>query len=207
MNLQPLFELQDVLDKKINEEKGLEGRYLLPEKILALQVELAECANEWRGFKFWSENQEPRIKIPVYQECIVCLGAGYIVHDNGIVTEDCVPCKAEGRFHIGYESPLLEEYVDCLHFILSIGLEINKTNPINAITMHSIHEDASTDKDFIVGTFSQIFKYTWNVHVDYTLLFAEFLKLGISLNFTWDQIVQAYYKKNQINHKRQKNGY
>src|SRR5690625_5163995 len=96
MNLTKLFKTQAELDKKIVEEKGLQGQDLLDEKILALQVELGELANEWRGFKFWSEDQEPRTEI--------CYGPPEI-------PDVCV-----------YSNPLLEEYVDCLHFILSIGL-------------------------------------------------------------------------------------
>jgi len=39
MNLTKLFEAQAELDKRIVEEKGLQGQNLLDEKILALQVE------------------------------------------------------------------------------------------------------------------------------------------------------------------------
>ncbi|MGE6624638.1 dUTP diphosphatase [Bacillus pumilus] len=62
MNLLKMFEMQKELDDRIIREKGLEGQDLLPGLILALQVELAECANEWRGFKFWSNDQQPRRK-------------------------------------------------------------------------------------------------------------------------------------------------
>src|SRR5699024_8906417 len=83
MNLQPLFETQAILDKRIIEKKGLQGQDLLDKKILSLQVELGELANELpEVFKFWS-NKKNNYK------------------------------KA------------LEEYCDCLHFILSIGLEHN----------------------------------------------------------------------------------
>src|SRR5699024_6894313 len=83
MNLQPLFETQPKLDKRIVEQKELEEQDLLDKKILALQVELGELANELpEVFKFWS-NKKNNYK------------------------------KA------------LEEYCDCLHFILSIGLEHN----------------------------------------------------------------------------------
>lgn len=60
MNLYKLFKIQAKLDEKIVKEKGLEGQDLLDKKILALQVELGELANEWRGFKFWSNDQKPR---------------------------------------------------------------------------------------------------------------------------------------------------
>ncbi|MDQ4683029.1 dUTP diphosphatase, partial [Stenotrophomonas maltophilia group sp. RNC7] len=59
MNLGELFEMQRKLDEHIVREKGLDGQDLLPKKILALQVELGELSNEWRGFKFWSNNQNP----------------------------------------------------------------------------------------------------------------------------------------------------
>src|SRR6185312_3767022 len=92
MNLIKLFETQSKLDARIVEEKSLQGRDMLPEKILALLVELGELANEWRGFKFWSNKQSPAIR-----------PSNPIEHGN----------------------PMLEEYVDCLHFILSIGLELH----------------------------------------------------------------------------------
>lgn len=52
INLSRLFQMQKVLDARIGKEHGLEGKDLLPKKILALQVELGELANKWRGFKF-----------------------------------------------------------------------------------------------------------------------------------------------------------
>lgn len=60
MNLSKLFDMQRELDAKIIKEKGLEDMDRLPYLILALQVEIAECANSWRGFKFWSNNREPK---------------------------------------------------------------------------------------------------------------------------------------------------
>ncbi|GAA0415215.1 hypothetical protein GCM10008934_02680 [Virgibacillus salarius] len=47
MNLDKLFPIQKELDTRIEREKGLEGQDLLDKKILALQVELGELANEW----------------------------------------------------------------------------------------------------------------------------------------------------------------
>src|SRR5690625_2941081 len=110
MNLSKLFPIQKKLDDRIVKEKGLEGQDLLDEKILALQVELGELANEWRGFKFWSEDQSPNI---IY--CHACNGYGYF---DSTYQEACGYCHATGI----QESPLLEEYVDCLHFMLSILL-------------------------------------------------------------------------------------
>lgn len=120
MNLQKLFEAQAELDRHIVEKKGLQGVDLLPNLILALQVELGECANEWRGFKHWSEDQEPRTEIPI--DCPYCYGKGYMNHDEVFEGGEPWPCKrCDGSGVYGYKNPLLEEFVDCLHFILSIG--------------------------------------------------------------------------------------
>src|SRR5690606_3790379 len=116
MNLAHLFDIQRELDQHIVEKHGLQNEDLLPKKILALQVELGELANEWRGFKFWSENREPRIHDI---RCHACGGIGkFYFSDTDI--EPCGYCDGTG---IQEKNPLLEEYVDCLHFILSIGLE------------------------------------------------------------------------------------
>ena len=103
MKLQKLFETQKVLDDKIVKEKGLEGVDLLDKKILALQVELGELANEFRGFKFWSENQEPNVKCPT------CKGNGYDTF-LGVTQRDTPCCRCNG--YPENVNPLLEEYVD-----------------------------------------------------------------------------------------------
>ncbi|OQP08284.1 dUTP diphosphatase, partial [Geobacillus thermoleovorans] len=59
MKLQKLFEAQRELDEHIDKIHPRE-KTRLEEKILALQTELGEIANEWRQFKFWSNDREPR---------------------------------------------------------------------------------------------------------------------------------------------------
>ena len=124
MNLSKLFEMQRKLDERIIEEKGLQGQNLLDKKILALQVELGELANEWRGFKFWSNDQEARIQVKI--PCRNCggHGEGYFAGYKWTgQKEKCIVCNGTGI--IGVKNPLLEEYVDGLHFLLSIGLDEN----------------------------------------------------------------------------------
>jgi len=216
MNLTKLFETQRILDARIM-EKHLElvGQNNIEWKILALQVELAECANEWRGFKKWSNDQEPRLNKKV--ECFVCDGTGdenfeFVQEDaEGNGGHEYIHCEnCEGTGYDGTMNPLLVEYVDCLHFILSIGIEINKTskNDLSGIRYpESTDESESFTKDDVIATFSHVFKNTWNVHADYRFLVAEFMRLGNMLGFTWEQIEQAYYDKNAINHTRQDTGY
>lgn len=217
MNLSKLFETQRKLDERIVKEKGLEGQDLLPMKILALQVELGELANEWRGFKFWSENRHPYKQVSSttgdrrsfdFFQCFNCnerlpvdAGKEY----QGGLYADCPDCEVE-MHAMKNRNPMLEEYVDCLHFILSIGLEIKKENSITLTSLVYNTDPYSAIND-ISETFNHTFKHTWNVHADYQFLFIEFIRLGKSLGFTTEQIEESYYAKNQINHERQSDGY
>ncbi len=212
MNLQKLFEIQAKLDKHIVKGKGLEGQNLLEEKILALQVELGELANEWRGFKFWSNDQKPRTKLI----CKYCEGNGYTEDWHGneeqgnLVSypEICNDCGGIGI--VEEVNPLLEEYVDCLHFILGIGIEINyefgaflKWQSAN-ITSHfnDLFHAITTLRESIESDSEEEEKQE-----NFNELLAGFLGLGDMLGFTWEQIEQAYLDKNKINHERQLNGY
>lgn len=202
MNLQKLFEIQAKLDKKIVEEKGLQGQDLLDKKILALQVELGELANEWRGFKFWSYDQEPRIEKRTYKTCPSC---------NGEYVDSCWMCGHSGQVVDKIINPLLEEFVDCLHFILSIGLELGLTNwkpSISSVAVHFGGNELITQFEEVFwyassfGAYTENEKDTW-----YSMLFSNFLGLGKMLGFTWEQVEESYFEKNRINHERQKNGY
>jgi dimeric dUTPase (all-alpha-NTP-PPase superfamily) len=182
MNLVKLFQMQ--------KELGNVGlfNYRGPDRfnklILALLVELGECANEWRGFKFWSVNQLP--------------------HTSAVRT----PCMMEEDKE--YYNPLLEEYVDKLHFILEIGLELN-------LTEIEVWEISVKEKD-ITNQFIELSGRIYNIYFQkritgevpkemYELLFSTFIGLGEMLGFTWEQIEQAYFAKNEINHQRQQVGY
>ena len=185
MNLTKLFEAQRVLDERIEQEhpvKPEEDRVAM--KILALQVELGECANEWRGFKFWSKNQNP-------------------------VTTSIRPIfgtNVDGSQHQSFRecNPLLEELVDVLHFILSLGNEVKYDGQFLPPYADFIPE--TTD------AFADVFYYTTklrNNFVDdvFELLLESYFKLVYSLRFDWNQIETAYYEKNKINHERQDGGY
>src|SRR5690625_769064 len=183
MNLNKLFEAQRKLDERIVKEKGLENEDLLDKRILALLVELGELANEYRGFKFWSENPKPNIK------------AKRLVR------------LSKNEFSYGYVeyNPLLEEYVDCLHFILSIGLEIGYE--YNGLIETSIYLNDCITTEFLdlfnaISEFSDL--YLQHVYEDILLYFHN---LGKLLGFTWEQIEQGYYEKNKVNHERQESGY
>lgn len=211
MNLTKLFETQAALDEHIMQEHPeLRGQNNLDWKLLALQVELGECANEWRGFKKWSKSQEPRTK--VVHLCPLCNGSGDENHERYIddlecgITHEYMKCEdCDGTGKIGEKNPLLEEYVDCLHFILTIGLEIGVEEEID-------WDDITTDESNITRQFLEITERIleldqWENKDSWQELFEEFYLLGKLLGFTWEEVEEAYYAKNKVNHERQNAGY
>ena len=212
MNLQKMFEMQKALDDRIIKEKGVEGQDLRPNLILALQVELAECANEWRGFKHWSNDREPRTKIEHF--CPACEGTGDENHDinlqyleEGHAAEPyskCQDCNGSGK--IGESNPLLEEYVDCLHFILSIvnRLDYNDSETINIILSKYLNIRGILNPKWLFSSLISTVAFT---RQNYINLFINFFTLGKRLGFTIEQIEAAYMEKNAVNHQRQQEGY
>lgn len=180
MDLTKLFKMQKVLDKRIEKEHPRQdGEDRLAKKILALQVELGELARNWRGFKFWSNDQEPRTKV-----------------SRELFSND--PTEQVGEL----ANLLLEEYVDCLHFILSIGLEIG-------VDYFKYHNDHRFKESNITDQFLRVMDYVVGLREDdyCTELLQSFVHLGEMLGFTWEQIEQAYISKNEVNHDRQNNNY
>lgn len=194
MNLTKLFETQAKLDEHIMQEHPeLRGQNNLDWKLLALQVELGECANEWRGFKKWSKDQEPRTEV---------------LTDNPDKTDKNKPWLMRNL--------LLEEYVDCLHFILSIGLELGANNWMNLsdypmvnvsgdITLQFLDVHSKTLK--VVEEIIRMELEPKEIRNLFTKAFESFLQLGAKLGFSWEQVEEAYNAKNKVNHERQNAGY
>lgn len=198
MWLKKLFEVQQVLRERI----GYDEPDRFDKLVLALLVELGECANEWRGFKFWSKDQEPR-KLRIIQ-CSKCNGTGTPIslpESSGI---DCESCEGAGELYV---NPLLEEYVDGLHFVLELGLEFG----FQKVKPFLVHTDLSFEKMFLKlnKIIAQLVITGGREHKQYYFgeLLSNFLGLGKMLGFTWEQIEQAYMDKNKVNHERQEQGY
>ncbi|MFE8704119.1 dUTP diphosphatase [Cytobacillus sp. FJAT-54145] len=182
MNLDKLFKMQKVLRDRINYNEPDRFNKL----VLALLVELGECANEWRGFKFWSVNQVPHtsaVRVPAMMD------------------EDKV-----------FYNPLLEEYVDGLHFVLELGIELDYKNPLYIPI--GIYPKETTDyfielyyKISELNILQMFHKEEKIVKDSYQEIFDMYLHLGHKLGFTWEQIEQAYMDKNAVNHQRQEDGY
>ncbi|WP_243291217.1 dUTP diphosphatase [Bacillus sp. FJAT-47783] len=99
---------------------------------------------------------------------------------------------------------ILEEYVDGLHFLLSIGIELNMT-AVNIPSPEPSKEDLTTQFLMIYEDISRFKNNRSKEH--YIQLFHRYLNLGVSLHFTMDDVYHAYVSKNEVNHERQNQGY
>jgi dimeric dUTPase (all-alpha-NTP-PPase superfamily) len=210
MDLGKMLVMQKELDDYIIKEKGLEGQDLFPNTVLALQVELGELANEGRWFKHWSNNQEPRtfkeIK-PVQFEVVD--GIRKIVSDGE------------------YSNPLLEEFVDCVHFFLSIAIQKGWKE---ALWVYEEQLDPDEFNGNLTGWYLEMIYFLNLAYIEvvtpeanekfmisvgflknqynFRMAWICFLNIGINgFGFTPEQIEQAYMDKNAVNHQRQNQGY
>lgn len=201
MRLEEMYEAQKELDRHILEEHPLvfqENR--LEKKVLALTVELSEVAQEWRGFKFWSHKQYPTP--PETKECYACDVGGY--DDEG---NDCSVCDGYG--YIETKNTLLEEYVDCIHFILSIGNDLGVNVPEFDLKRDSYDHTVYGYVEMFVHTGKCVYAIL-NGGGDenrYRKAFRAIVMLGYKLGFSWKEVEEYYFKKNAINHERQNNNY
>jgi dimeric dUTPase (all-alpha-NTP-PPase superfamily) len=196
LDLEKMLSMQKELDERIIKDKGLEGLDLFPNTVLALQVELAEFANEGRWFKHWSNDQEPRTNK---------------VRGPYMDLED-----AE------FYNPLLEEFVDGVHFFLSTAIQKGweKTLWIYEEQLDPEHFDGDLTSWYLEMVYflnkaymekysndNKIGDFQKNAYY-FRIAWMEFLNLGINgFGFTLEQIEQAYLDKNAVNHQRQENGY
>lgn len=203
MNYIKLFQTQAELDSKIVDGKGLEGQDLFMYKVQALCCEIQETANEQRSWKFWSNNREPRTESKVV--CHACNGKGSFTIDIWTnKKESCIYCEGTGFQED--RNPLLEETIDTLHFLLSLGNDLNINPSIVEEQPVSRHDDITSQFIALTYTASCIAMYN-----DKQLYYLETIKLfkGLVhlLGFTEEQLEEAYYDKNKINHERQVTNY
>ena len=99
---------------------------------------------------------------------------------------------------------ILEEYVDSIHFLLSLGIEKQLDDLENwpvedreeSLTQLFLHTHASI-QHFLEEPSKPLYEEVWKWYG----------AIGTSLGFTHQQIVQAYINKNEKNYERQRSGY
>ena len=98
---------------------------------------------------------------------------------------------------------ILEEYVDGIHFILSLGIDIG----IRSIDEPEVLEEGDPTEEFL-KVYSEVNRFSEERSIENLLaLFQQFLQLGRVLGFKSEDIFKSYLKKNEVNYQRQQEGY
>lgn len=100
---------------------------------------------------------------------------------------------------------ILEEFVDGIHFILSLGIEcgFDSIDQISAGTSGS--EDVS---QHFLNVYDSINSFrNSRQQDDYVNMFASYMQLAALLGLSDSQIEEAYIEKNEVNYERQRKGY
>lgn len=103
------------------------------------------------------------------------------------------------------QDTVLEEFVDGIHFILSLGIECGFDGEKDFTV--PVEKTVSVNGQFLfvyeaIGKFRASRSLT-----DYKELIEVYLHLGEMLGFNSSQIEKAYIDKNEVNYKRQAEGY
>ncbi|MGE7600935.1 dUTP diphosphatase [Peribacillus sp. NPDC097675] len=99
---------------------------------------------------------------------------------------------------------ILAEYVDGIHFILSLGIEKGFVPIVESATLQ-VDGDMTTQFILIYGCINE-----FRLQLDgpaFQAVFTEYLRLGEMLGFSAMDVETAYVSKNEVNYERQKNDY
>ena len=103
------------------------------------------------------------------------------------------------------QETVLEEYVDGVHFILSLGIDCGFEQELDYSA--SVKNKASLTEQFLfVYELVSIFKASKSL-ADYKQLFQAYIHLGELLGFDSKATKKAYIVKNEVNYERQEQGY
>ncbi|MEH7303763.1 dUTP diphosphatase [Neobacillus drentensis] len=100
---------------------------------------------------------------------------------------------------------ILEEFVDGVHFILSLGIECGYDTEQTVLNEDQASFNVTEQFLFLYDRIL-IFQKSRSLD-DYRKLFASYLCLASLLGFTNEEIERAYFHKNEVNYLRQQNNY
>jgi dimeric dUTPase (all-alpha-NTP-PPase superfamily) len=204
MNLNDLHPIQEKLDDRIREKHNLQEVDLTKKKTEALICELWETTNEARFFKFWSEDQRPRTEFI----CELCEG----LEEISVVTAFGTPDYGFDTYEVDAacplcedvdddRNPLLEEYVDTVHFTISLANDLGYTE-------HEYKDPGHMDmNDLVLGLTQMMTTIPYAKEPQIGKVYNYVIKYGYLLGFDEEAVREAYFAKNEINHARQTNGY
>lgn len=100
---------------------------------------------------------------------------------------------------------ILEEFVDGIHFILSLGLECGFDHRLDAVEQ-KVSEITVSEQFLKIYEKVSEFRKTKSFP-DYVTVIELYLQLAVQLGITDEEMERAYIQKNEVNYKRQENNY
>lgn len=98
---------------------------------------------------------------------------------------------------------LLEEFSDSIHFILSLGIDLGK----NSLIVECDDMDYDLSRLFLEWTEASTRLIYQFDELNYMTCANYCAKVAHTLNFSEDEVIETYLKKNQKNHTRQDQAY
>lgn len=99
---------------------------------------------------------------------------------------------------------ILEEYVDSIHFLLSLGIE-KELNSLEKWPLEKMDEDLTNL--FLLTNKAIIVFLQDPMKSSYEEMWVLYGAIAEKLGFSSEEVLQAYIAKNETNYERQKNGY
>jgi dimeric dUTPase (all-alpha-NTP-PPase superfamily) len=100
---------------------------------------------------------------------------------------------------------ILEEFVDGVHFILSLGIECGYDH---IVSLHPAKGNEGDVNSQFLAVYDATQKFRNSSSEDaFIHLFESYLRLGELLGLRESEIEQAYIEKNEVNYDRQRKGY
>ncbi|MBA4538327.1 dUTP diphosphatase [Bacillus aquiflavi] len=100
---------------------------------------------------------------------------------------------------------ILEEFVDGIHFMLSLGLELGFETQNNIKVDGQVNQSLS---ELFLNVYEAVGEFKRTRHLTaYENMFNQYILLGKKLGFNSNDIKKAYIEKNEVNFERQQQGY
>lgn len=202
MNFTKLQAMQAKLDEAILKEKApMTAEERFNKTLVALSVEIAEVANTVEHFKFWKDNKgkidsERFSVVHIFQEKEL-VDVEYIEDNTGV---QCAAWEA-------HRLTLIEEFSDCLHFLLSLANQLDYEIDTKLIKI------AKYPRNQLDTLYVALQNKIINLATGYDKLgslkslVSFYMSYVNELGITPQELEQAYYDKNKVNYERLENGY
>lgn len=182
-----LFHEQQLLDKMIADKLGKTVKDFLPERTLALVVEIAEAANECRCFKFWSEQRGVRRGTDnemLYELADILHFTLGTANSFGLTVEDLKESFDEERLERRWDKLFAHGLTVAFNELL-----LDASNLLRESAPRAFWPMPMLNKNVFAWILEDLFVIT---HM---------------LGFSMMELEAAYYEKLEINYQRQKEGY